>query len=179
MGKNNGINAVCVLAFLGRGHVPGRGPYQQVVGRGITFLLATQDSQGVYRSPKPSHGPMYEHALATLAMIEAYGHKPSPTMRTSVQKAVNLIVRAQSDIGGWRYQPVPNDADLSVTVMQVVALRAALNARLHVPSETIDKARLYVKACVVADGGFGYQPGNAANLAQSISSRRVMLTGSS
>jgi hypothetical protein len=166
-GKNNGVNGVCLLAFLGRGHVPGRGPYRQVVDRAIVFLLATQDKNGVYRSPDPSHGPMYEHALATLAMIETYGYLPTDAMRASAQQAIDLIVKAQNPQGGWRYQPFPNDADLSVTVMQVVALRAAQNARLNVPSETIDGARQYVKSCVVPAGGFCYQPGTAANLAQS------------
>lgn len=159
MGKNHGINGPCVLAFLGRGHAPGRGPYRQVVERGIAFILATQNENGLYQSPNPSHGPMYEHALATLAMIEAYGFVGTPDMRRSVQKAVDLIVKAQAPVGGWRYQPVPHDADLSVTVMQVVALRAAQNARLNVPQETLDRALTYTRACVVPAGGFAYQPG--------------------
>jgi len=161
-GNNNGINAVCVLAFLGRGHAPGRGPYRHVVDRGVRFLLATQDETGLYKSVKPSHGPMYEHALATLALIEAYGFVPTPAMRKSVQKAVDLIVKSQAPVGGWRYHPVPRDADLSVTVMQVVALRAAQNARLNVPDETVKRATAYVRACIHPNGGFSYQPGGGA-----------------
>ncbi len=158
-GRNNGTNAICVLAFLGRGHVPGRGPYRPLVERGVAFILATQNASGLYQSPNASHGPMYEHALATLAMIEAYGFIPTPEMRKSVQRAVNLIVKAQAGTGGWRYQPLPADADLSATVMQIVALRAAQNARLDVPQQTMDRALQYVRACVVPSGGFAYQPG--------------------
>ena len=39
-----------------------------------------------------------------------------------------LIVRTQNDQGGWRYQPVKYDADLSVTICQIMALRAALGS---------------------------------------------------
>lgn len=160
-GSNNGVNALCLLAFLGRGHVPGRGPYQSVVDRAVNYLLATQQTNGLYLSPNPSNGPMYEHGLTTLAMIESYGQIPTPQMRSSVQQAVNLILQSQSPAGGWRYQPVPADADLSVTVMQVVALKAAINARLTVPAETMEKALEYVKKCAHPDGGFYYQPGHA------------------
>lgn len=162
-GKNNGINAICLLSVMGRGHVPGRGPYKEVLRRGIDFILATQDASGMYLSPSPTHGPMYEHALATTAMIEAYGYRPSTTMRQSVQKAVDLIVKSQTregmHTGGWRYQPQPGDGDLSASVMQCVALRAAINAKLNVPRETIDRAIRYVRACAVAGHGFAYQPG--------------------
>jgi len=158
LGKNNGINGVCLLAFLGRGHVPGRGPFRATVEKAITFIAATQDDMGLYRSPNPTHGPMYEHALATLAMIESYGYLSSLSMRKSCQRAIDLIVKAQSKNGGWRYQPYPGDADLSVTVMQIVALRAAQNARMTVPKDTIPRAVGYVKACIVEEGGFAYQP---------------------
>ncbi len=166
-GPNNGVNGFCLLAFLGRGHTPGRGPYQEVVGRAVSYLLSTQNKEGLYASVGNSHGAMYEHALATLSLIEAYGSVPNVDMRRSVQKAVDLIVSAQNKEGGWRYNPHPGDADLSVTVMQVVALRAAINARLNVPQATTDKAIGYVKRCAVPVGGFSYQPGGKANCAQS------------
>ena len=165
-GSNNGINGICLLAFLGRGHVPGRGPYQDVVDRGVNYILATQQKNGLYLSPNPSTGPMYEHALATLAMVEAYGFIPSVAMRASVRRAVDLIIKSQSPLGGWRYQPVPGSADLSVTVMQIVALRAAMNARLEVPKQTVANALKYVRACAVPAGGFAYQPGGAPGQAR-------------
>src|SRR5260370_39083283 len=38
--NNHAVNAVALLAFLGRGHVPGRGPYRDVLEKGKKFLLA-------------------------------------------------------------------------------------------------------------------------------------------
>src|SRR5262249_29389977 len=37
--NNHAVNAVSLLAFLGRGHVPGRGPYRDVLDRGKKYLL--------------------------------------------------------------------------------------------------------------------------------------------
>ncbi len=161
--RNNGVSAICLLAFLGRGHTPRRGPLSPVVDRGLAYLLSTQTERGLYASPNKSHGPMYDHALATLAVIEACGYVPEPEVRQSAQRAIDLIVKSQNAQGGWRYQPVPQDADLSVTVMQIVALRAAVNARMSVPETTLSKALEYVRSCAVPDGGFGYQgPNNPA-----------------
>ena len=115
----------------------------------------------------PLTGRCIEHALATLSLIEAYGGIGSLPMRRSLQKGVDLIVASQNGEGGWRYQPRAADADLSVTVMQIVALRAAINARLNVPQATTDKAINYVKSCIVPAGGFSYQPHGSANCAQS------------
>jgi hypothetical protein len=62
---------------------------------------------------------------------------------------------------------VASDADISVTVLQVVALRAAKNGGLDVPQATIDRAVGYVKACQHApSGGFCYQPGRDPGIAR-------------
>jgi len=65
-------------------------------------------------------------------------------------------VQSQNKEGGWRYQPVPADADLSVTICEIMALRAARNAGIKVPAVTIDKAISYVKNSQETDGGFAY-----------------------
>lgn len=49
-----------------------------------------------------------------------------------------------------------DDADLSVTVCQVMALRAAHNTGVFVPKATIDRAIEYVTRCQNDDGGFAY-----------------------
>ncbi len=74
-----------------------------------------------------------------------------------VRKAVALIVQTQNEEGGWRYFPVPKDADLSVTACQLMALRAARNTGISVPKETIDKGIEYIQRCQNPDGGFRYR----------------------
>jgi hypothetical protein len=150
--NNHAINAWSILAFLGRGHVPGRGPYKEVLEKAKRYLLTTQQPTGYV-----SFGTMYEHGLATLALVELYGQDPDPELEEKTRKAVDLIVKCQGPGGGWNYQPNPVDGDLSVSVMQIVAMRAASNAEIPVPADKIAKAIQYLKNHEApGGGGFGY-----------------------
>ena len=99
---------------------------------------------------------MYSHGFGTLFLAEAYGMTHRPEIREKLQKAVRLIIDTQNNEGGWRYQPVRRDADLSVTICQINALRAARNAGLFVPKETVENCIRYVKQSQNPDGGFRY-----------------------
>lgn len=150
--NNNAINAWSLLAFMGRGHVPGRGPYKDVLEKGKKYLMSTQQATGYM-----SFSAMYEHGLATLALIEMYGMDPDPELEEKTRKAVDLILRSQSPQGGWNYQPTPVNGDLSVSVMQIVAMRAAHNAEIPVPQQQLERAIKYLKDHEApGGGGFGY-----------------------
>ncbi|HEV3415271.1 MAG TPA: prenyltransferase/squalene oxidase repeat-containing protein, partial [Pirellulales bacterium] len=119
-------------------------------------LANTAESGFIDVPSASSHGPMYGHGFATLFLAECYGMTQRADIRDKLAKAVQLIVNTQNDQGGWRYQPVRNEADISVTVCEVMALRAARNAGLFVPRETMAKSIEYVKKCQNEDGGFMY-----------------------
>ena len=99
---------------------------------------------------------MYCHGIASLAMVEAFGVTKDLKLRPRAQSAVDFIEEAQRVDGGWRYQPVKADADLSVTVCQVMALRAARNSGVYVDKAVIDLAIEYVRKSQNPDGGFRY-----------------------
>jgi hypothetical protein len=156
-GRNAAVCALAGIAWLSSGSTPGRGPYGEEVARVTEYLLDhTAESGFVTIQGAQSHGPMYEHGFAVLFLSEVYGMSPRGDFRDKLSRSVDLIVRTQNDEGGWRYQPRKADADLSVTVCQVMALRAARNAGLRVPNETVDRSVDYVKRCQNADGGFRY-----------------------
>lgn len=152
--------AVCGLAgmgFMSSGSTPGRGPYGNEVSLCVDFILENTQDGGFINVPgSSSHGPMYGHGFATLFLAEAYGMTMRADLREKLSKAVELIVNTQNADGGWRYLPQRRDADLSVTICQVMALRAARNAGLYVPHETITNCIEYVKKSQNADGGFMY-----------------------
>ena len=79
-----------------------------------------------------------------------------PSCGPVLERAIRLIIDTQNEEGGWRYQPVRDDADLSVTICQINALRAARNAGLFVPKETVEACIDYVKQAQNPDGGFRY-----------------------
>jgi len=155
--------AVCGLAgmaFLSAGHRPDRGPFGTTLRRCVDYVLAyTRDNGFIHFGQTTTRGPMYEHGFAALFLAEVYGNSSAVGLRDKLSKAVQLIINTQNEAGGWRYEPRRDEDDLSVTVCQVMALRAAHNAGLHVPSQTIDRAVAYVRRCQNEDGGFRYIAG--------------------
>lgn len=156
-GKHAGITALACLAFMADGHVPGRGTHGEAVRRGLEFTLRHCQETGLIAAGT-SHGPMYGHGFATLFLGEVYGMTGNERVREPLVKATRMIVNTQNPQGGWRYHPVPFDADLSVTICQIMAMRSARNAGIAVPRETVERAIGYVRACHNrSDGGFRYQ----------------------
>jgi hypothetical protein len=161
--RNVAVTSLAGMAFLAAGHSPGRGRYGAVVDRALAFVLSRSKPNGyIVDERHSSHGPMYEHGFATLFLAEAYGMSHREDLREKLHKAVQLIVSSQNDEGGWRYEPDSKSADISVTVCQMMALRAARNAGIHVPRETVDRCVEYVTRSQNADGGFRYQLVNRA-----------------
>lgn len=163
---NVAVTSLAGLALMAGGHQPGRGPFGRSVERGIEFLLTKEARDGdrtpgfLFNPNVAQHGPMYSHGFGTLFLSETYGMIPKRELqkrvREALERAVKVIVDSQNQEGGWRYQPKPSTADSSVTICQIMALRAARNAGLHVPKNTVDKCIEYVKGCQNADGGFSY-----------------------
>ena len=157
-GRWVGVCALAGLALLSRGVRPGIGPGGEGLLRIGTYVLGQVQASGFLSATgETSHGPMYDHGFGTLFLAELYGTDRNAAIRGKLAAAVDLIVRTQNQAGGWRYNPAPEDADLSVTVCQMMALRAARNAGIGVAKESIDRAVDYVRRSQNADGGFMYQ----------------------
>lgn len=162
-GRSVAVTALACIAFMADGNLPGRGTYGVNVAKGLDFVLENCSESGLIAADA-STGPMYGHGFATLFLGEVYGMTAgggdtalAARVHSALLKAVRLIQSTQNNQGGWRYNPIPYDADVSVTICQIMALRSARNAGLDVPKETIDKAVEYVRQCQSTDGGFRYQ----------------------
>jgi squalene cyclase len=153
---NTAVTSFALLAFMSQGHLPNQGLYGPEVTRGCRFLLASAREDGYLVGARG--GNMYCHAMATLAIAELWGMTGDDQIKPVLTKAIDLIIRCQSPRGGWRYDPIPNAQDISVTIMQVMALRAAKNGGLAVPDQTMNKAITYIKSLYHApSGGFCYE----------------------
>jgi hypothetical protein len=187
------LTGLGVLALLACGHLPAdRTKEGQAIKRAIDFLLLPdrQDPDGYYGNRDSSR--MYGHGIAALALTELLGMGADKAqdrlIRDRARRAVELILRSQQVkkrdvkfIGGWRYTPESADADLSVTVWQLMALRSGKNAGLDVPKSAIDAAVAYLKRSYSGDeqrgrrtgdssmGGFAYQPGSRPEFAMAAS----------
>jgi len=165
-GNNNShqaaVTAYVVNAFLAAGNLPGEGPHGKTVQRGVDFLLDCVRPDGYIAAPTGENN-MYGHGIATIVLGETYGLTQDQRMRPALERAIRLIVQTQNKEGGWRYRPRVEDADISVTVLQVTALRVAKNSGIDVPQRTLDRAVAYVRSCFdERSGGFTYQPRGGA-----------------
>lgn len=156
------MTALAVMALAAVGHQPtDKTPEGIAMRRALDFLLRPA-ADGSDKAPYAGYlggadaSRMYGHGIVTLALTEMLGmgvdKRQDALLRERCQKAVELILRSQRSRkydrrfdGGWRYTPESADADLSVTVWQVMALRSAKNAGLGVPKEAIDGAVAYLK----------------------------------
>ena len=152
-----GITGLCVMALLAGGNLPNEGNYATNVARGLDYIVKMTQRDGYITS---EGSRMYGHGFAALSLAEAYGVSPGhPEVGEKLRDAVGLIVRTQKPDGGWRYTPSrAGVSDLSVTVCQIQALRAARNAGIKVPKETVERATKYITACANPDGSFRYMP---------------------
>ncbi len=163
-GEHIGVSSLCGIAYMADGNVPGRGDFADCVQKTLDFVLAHASETGLLVSDE-THGPMYDHGFATLFLGEIYGmNNQDDRVRDALVRAVQLIVASQNDEGGWRYNPVPADADVSVTICQIMGLRSARNAGIKVPKSTIDDAVKYVRECQNPDGGFRYMRDSGGSL---------------
>lgn len=162
--QNVAVTAIACLAFMADGNLPGRGPYGEQVARGLEFILENSTESGLIAG-EAATGPMYGHGFAALFLGEVYGTTAgggdtelADRVYRALFKSVRLIEQTQNVEGGWRYDPKPDQADVSVTICQIMALRSARNAGLVVDKGVIDRAVEYVRACQhPVDGGFRYQ----------------------
>ena len=161
------VTALSVMAFLSAGHVPGEGPYRDAVDRGVRYVMANQARTGLFAAPFGGQTEMYYHGICTLMLAEAVGMTDAAlaeNLRLRLTAAVKVILDGQRKsgphAGGWRYQVVGFDADLSVTGWQMMALRAAKNVGCDVPADRIQAAVEYVRRCHhPATGGYAYVAG--------------------
>jgi hypothetical protein len=156
-----------LMAFMVKGEFPGFGRNGAALDRAKEYLLkrAEESSTGYMNG-------MYEHGLYTLALSELWGMtnnvEDNKRIQIALQRAVDVILRAQSPLGGWRYHARPDAGqDTSVTAMVFVSLASARQAGILVPTETIDRVVSYLRDQVWNEksGGFGYQGNSGGTLA--------------
>jgi hypothetical protein len=147
------VTSLAVISLLAHGDDPNFGPYSATIHRALDFILKHSDPvTGMIGAT------MYNHGFSTLALAESYGAVDDPRLGPALQKAVRLIVSAQTEnnLHAWRYSPDSKDADTTVSGAQMVALFAARNAGIPVPEHVIQNGLNFFLSCQTADGGFGY-----------------------
>jgi hypothetical protein len=162
------VTSLAARAFLAAGHKPGQGKYGMVLTRALNYVLSQEDAGKPGLISSPGSTPMYNHGFGVQFLAEALGkiteEKEQQQVKQVLERAVKLLDKTQDSrgqsSGGWRYQPIPSGADISLTCCQLVGLNACKRAGIEVPQRLIDRGLDFVKRCQnrSRDGGFWYQP---------------------
>ncbi len=181
-----GITALGLLAFMAQGHEEGRGTFSNwtsrrggtgdVLRRGVNYLLKhslppSATNRHLAQGNKPvgyiwdrddTDSRMHGHGYATQVLVLAYGSAAKKTpradeLKTKVQRAVRVIENAQTNTGGWGYEPnhaAGHEGSITVTVVQ--ALRLAADAGFIVDKRVHKRGLQYLKDSQKTDGSFKY-----------------------
>lgn len=152
-----GLTGLALLAFLGRGETHQSGTYKETVRGGLKFLRSVQDAEGCIGTRTSQHF-QYDHAIATLAMAEAYGMTGASNLKAPAQQAVDFIHRSRNPYLAWRYGVRDGDNDTSVTGWMVMALKSAKMADLEVDPGAFKDAVAWIEKMTDPEfGKVGYQ----------------------
>jgi hypothetical protein len=137
-----GVTGLALLAFLGAGHTMRLGAHKNTVRKAVSWLKEQQDEKGLFGS-ESSHEFIYSHAIATLAMCEAYGLSEFQPLQKHAQAAVGYVLRARNPYGVWRYFPADGNNDTSVTGWMVLALVSAREFGLTIDETALESSRVW------------------------------------
>jgi hypothetical protein len=148
-----GVSSLALLAFLGAGYTHKSGKFKDNVSRAAKYLMSKQRDDGKFHGTGRDG---YEHAVAGLALAEAYGMTQDPKLREAAQKGVNYSVnKHQVPYSGWRYH-ARQKPDTSVTGWFVMQLKSAKVAGLKVDGSAFQGATNWVDKVTDAKGRTGY-----------------------
>ena len=99
------LTGLALLAYLGAGYTQNDGKYADTVAKGSGLPARAAEARRRPAGPSRAVG-MYCHAMATLALCEAYALTGDERLRDPVERAVLFLVRAAPATAmAWRYEP--------------------------------------------------------------------------
>jgi hypothetical protein len=162
-GHDVAATAFALLAFYGRGQRHDKPcEHQGIVAKGLAWLLSQRDpGTGDMRGKRKGSQGMYDHGIAALALVEAYGVTKDIDLKSPAISAIEFIDEAQHEEGGWRYKP-GQKGDLSVSGWMIMALASAQMSGIQnnpgakgrrIPRDTLADASRFLK--IVNGGKYG------------------------
>ena len=192
---DEGLTGIALLCFLGAGFsheskqdivdtaMAKRYKIGDVVKKGIEWMRKKQNPDGSFSKDRAF---MYNEALATMAMTEAFGLTQNRYWKDPAQKGIDFLQNSQrpnpsgTGFWGWRYASRTEiedfrkgtgdeaykkelfDSDTSVTAWCVMALKSAQLSGLQVKQESMDGAMEFCKFVTANDGLVGYLDAKSA-----------------
>jgi hypothetical protein len=147
---------LAVLAFVGRDEGRLEGLYGDAIKKGIRYIVRQQDTQGRFGSR--FGGAMYNHGIATVALLELYGLTSDEQLKGPIDRAISYIRDTQSSKGGWGYLDGPPDsANTSISIWQLHALLLANKMGWENTGRNVAAGLAWLRTMVDKGGYVGYR----------------------
>jgi hypothetical protein len=128
------LTGLALLTFLGSGYTQQEGRHAVAIEKGLQYLIRTQKTDGDLRGQSRAVG-MYCHAMAALALCEAYALTGDDRLLDPATRAVEFAGSARArDRQAWRYAPGAGIGDTSILGWVVMLIKSARESRIAVPN---------------------------------------------
>ena len=156
------MSGLALLTFLAHGETPASEEFGPTVQKAIQWLIDQQAKfpEGNYRRNDSTYS--YTHGICAYAMSEAYALTRIMSVKESMEKAIDFLIKGQQEAGGFDYAyrrgPTHTRFDTSVAGWNIQALKAATMAGSTHPNleEAIQKSIMFLKTQSYAQNGSGF-----------------------
>lgn len=167
MRSTTAATALALLSFQGAGYTHRQFKYESACKGAVDSLLRSQQGNGdLYQREdefSDANAWLYSHAMATLALCEAYGMTQDESIKEGAQRAVDFLVDSQDpEGGGWRYSPRIG-SDTSVTGWVMMSFQSAELAGLQVPKGVYEKIERWLENSQMREAPYLYRYNWQAN----------------
>jgi hypothetical protein len=136
------LTALSTLALLEC--APSGDPRLEAAARAGSWLATQQSPDGTFGPD--FQGAPYNHAMATMALLQLHRLAPERIERTSLDRAIAAITRRQFADGAWGYQSLPFRGDHSITEWNLAALEQAASDGWSGLGERATRARVWMSS---------------------------------
>ena len=124
--------------------------FGDVVRKGQQWLMRNQTEDG--RIGPRTGDWVLNHALAALALSEAYGLTGSTLFKANAQKGIDFLVSVQSPDGGWHRSDPSANGEILASAFATMALKSAQISGLASPMQAAERTWAFFDLNVFDDG---------------------------
>lgn len=148
--------SLALLSFLGSGHTHRFGTFKRSVLRGLNWLKKQQTEQGSMKVPGNSSAPLFDQALATMALSESFAVSRDFKLKKYAQRANDYLYLTRGDLG-WGWSSRVKSGNTIMTSFAVLAFKAGKTGGLKIPDEAFAHAARFYDKVTGENGLVGYK----------------------
>ena len=151
-----GVTALSLLALSANGVTGKSGEHKASYRRGVEWLVGQQNLDSGCFVPDLAARRIYDHVLATLAMVEAAALTGNESWRRSAQQAITHLESHRNPYACFGYDPRDNNNSMSLTAWCLEAYCAAASAGLEVNDNAVKLMATFYDQVSDPSGNHGY-----------------------